>query len=160
MMPSETSGPRFAGGLHFTHAGADFIEHRAFVQPFPRGDEADGGDAIFIRLLGGFGHGFGINESVFRRAGLVMRRLRAEAAILRARAGLGVDDGAKMDFVALELFADAVGPRQQIQNVGGGFEVDEPQRLVAGNCSAAQNPLAEFGDFAVIFCVNQFCCHG
>jgi hypothetical protein len=56
-----------------------------------------------------------------------MRRLRAEAAILRARAGLGVDDGAEMNFVALELFADAVGPRQQIQNVGGGFEVEKPR---------------------------------
>jgi len=46
---------------------------------------------------------------------------------------------AEVDFVALEFFADAIGPRQQIENVGGRFEVDEPQRLVARNLSAAQN---------------------
>ena len=75
-----------------------------------------------------------------------MRRLRAETAILRTRAGLGVDDGAEVDLVALEIFADAVGPGQQIQNVGGRFEIEQPQRLVAGDLSAAQNPFAERGN--------------
>ncbi len=107
-------GARLAAGLQFADAVADFIEHRAFVQSFPRGDEADGGDGIFIRLVSGFVHRFGFDETVFRRTGLVMRRLRAEAAILGTRAGLGVDDGAEMNLVALELFADAVRPRQHI----------------------------------------------
>ena len=89
-----------------------------------------------------------------------MRRLRAEAAILRTRAGLGVDDGAEVNLVALELFADAVRPRQQIENVGGGFEIEEPRRFVAGDVSAAQNPLAEGGEFLVIGRVNRCRCHG
>ena len=47
-----------------------------------------------------------------------------------------VNLGAEMDFVALEFFPDAVGPGQQIKNVGGVFEVEQPQRFVAGNRSA------------------------
>ena len=64
-------GTGLAAGLQFADAVANFVEHRPFVQPFPRGDEADGGDAIFIRFLGGFLDGFGIHETVFGRAGLV-----------------------------------------------------------------------------------------
>jgi hypothetical protein len=130
-------GARFAAGFQFADAVADFIQHRAFVQSFPGGDQTDSSDGIFICFVGSFGDGFGINESVSRRAGLVMRRLRAEAAILGTRAGLGIDDGAKMDFVALEMFSDAVRPRQQIKNVGGRFEIEEPQRIVARDLSAA-----------------------
>ncbi len=59
-----------------------------------------------------------------------------------------------MDFVAFELFAYAVRPREQIQNVGGRFEIEEPQCLVAGNLAATQNTLAEFGDFVVRGRVN------
>jgi len=66
-------GARLAAGLQFADAVTDFIEHRAFVQAFPRGDEADGGDGIFIRLIGGFIHGFGFDETIFWRAGLIMR---------------------------------------------------------------------------------------
>ena len=132
---------------------------KAFKQS-ARTAKADGGDVVQIRLVRRFGHGLGIHETVFRRPGLVMRGLRAEAAILRARAGLGVDDGTEMNLVALELFADAVGPRQQIKDVGGGFEVDEPERLVAGDLSAVQHPLAERGNPVMILRVNQFCCHG
>ena len=51
-----------------------------------------------------------------------------------------------MDFVALEIFADAVGPRQQIENVGGIFEMEQPQRLVAGDVAAVQNAFAESGN--------------
>ena len=64
-------GARLAAGLQFADAVADFVEHRAFVQTFPRGDEADGGDGVFIRFIGGFVHRFGIDETVFRRAGLI-----------------------------------------------------------------------------------------
>ena len=66
-------GARLAASFQFTYAVAHFIKYRAFVETFPRGDEADGGDGIFIRLVRRFSHGFGINEAIFRRAGLVMR---------------------------------------------------------------------------------------
>ena len=153
-------GARLATSFQFADAVAAFIEHRAFIQPFPRGDEAHGGDVVEVRFIGGFGDRFGFNKAVFRRACLIMRRLRAEAAILGTRARLGVDDGTEMNLVALELFTDAVGPRQQIEDVSGGFEVDEPVRLIAGNVPAAQNSFTERGKFLVICRVNRFCCHG
>jgi hypothetical protein len=65
-----------------------------------------------------------------------------------------------MDFVALELFADAVSPREQIQNVGGRFEIEEPRRFVARNVTGAQNPFAEGGKFLVNRRVNLFRRHG
>ena len=65
-----------------------------------------------------------------------------------------------MNLVALELFANAVGPGKQVENIGRRFEIEEPQCFIAGNMSAAQNPLAEFGNFAVEVCVNQFGYHG
>src|ERR1019366_5783735 len=65
-------GARLAAGFQFADAVADFIEYRAFIQPFPRGDKANGGDRIFIRFFSGFAHRFGFDESIFRRAGLIM----------------------------------------------------------------------------------------
>ena len=153
-------GARLAAGLQFADAVADFVKHRAFVQTLPSSDQTDGSDGIFICFVRRFVHGFGFDETIFWRASLVMRRLRAETAILRARAGLGVDDGTEMNLVALELLADAIRPRQQIQNIGGVFEIKKPRRLVAGNVSAAQNPFAERGDLAVIIRVNHFHYHG
>jgi len=153
-------GPRFAARLQFPHPLADFVQHWPFVQPFPSGDEANGGDAVPVRFVSGFANRFRVNEAIFRRTGLVKRRLRTEAAIFRARPGFGVDDRAKMDFVAFELFADAIGPGQQIQNVGRRFKIEEPERVVAGNVPAGQNTFAEFGEPEVIFSVNRFSRHG
>ena len=65
-----------------------------------------------------------------------------------------------MNLVALELFADAVGPRQQIQDIRGGFQVDQPEGLVAGDLPAAEDPLAEPGNSGVMVCVNRLRCHG
>jgi len=84
--------------------------------------------------------------------------LRAEAAILGTRASLGVDDGAEVNFVALEMFADAIGPRQEIENVGGRFEIEQPRRFVAGDVAAAEDALAEDGKPFVISRVNS-CSH-
>ena len=55
-----------------------------------------------------------------------------------------------MNLVALKLFADAVRPREQVKNVGGSFEVNEPRRLVAGDFAAVQDALAEDGQFVVV----------
>jgi hypothetical protein len=154
------SATRFAAGFQFAHPGANLIEQRTFVEAFPGGDQPDGRHTVSVRFIGGFGNGFRIHEAVFGRAGLVMRRLRAKAAIFRARAGFGVDDGAEVDFVAFEFFAQAVRPREQIENVGVVFEIKEPQRLVARDAPAVQNPLSQIRDARVIACVKHLCRHG
>jgi hypothetical protein len=41
-----------------------------------------------------------------------------------------------MNFVAFELFPDAVRPRKQINNVSGVFEIEEPQCLAMGDLFA------------------------
>jgi len=65
-----------------------------------------------------------------------------------------------VNFVALEFYADAVGPREQVKNVGGVLEIEKKQRLVAGDMPTTQNASAESGDARVIGCVNQFRYHG
>ena len=77
------------------------------VTPFGLGFSSGGEDGSLL------------DEAVARRFGLVGGGLGAEAAILRARAGLGVDDGAEVNLVALELGTDAVGPGEQVVDVGG-----------------------------------------
>ena len=72
MMPSETFGARFAAGFQLAHQGANLIEQRTLIEAFPGGDDPNGCHAVPVRFLGGFGHGFGIHEAVFGRAGLVM----------------------------------------------------------------------------------------
>jgi len=152
--------PGLAAGFHLPHARADLVQHGTFIQAFPGGHQAHGGDVMAAGLVGRFRNGFGVHETVFGGAGLVEGRLGAEAAVFRTGSGLGVDDGAKMNLVALELFADAVGPRQQIQDIRGGFQVEQPEGLVAGDLPAAEDPLAEPGNSGVMVCVNRLRCHG
>ena len=138
-------GAGLAAGLHLADAVADLVEHRAFVQPAPRGDEADGGHLILLRLGEGVLHRLGVHEAILRRAGLVVGGLRAEAAILRARAGLGIDDGAEVNLVALVALADAVGPSHQLEDVGGVLQLEEPQRVLALDAPAVEHALAQVG---------------
>ena len=51
-----------------------------------------------------------------------------------------------MNLVALELFADAVGPREQVHDVGVVLDAGQLDRLVAGDFSAVENPLAQLGN--------------
>ena len=51
-----------------------------------------------------------------------------------------------MNLVALEMFADAVGPREQIHNVGVGLDMGQLDRLVAGDFPSIENPLAQLGN--------------
>ena len=51
-----------------------------------------------------------------------------------------------MNLVALELFADAVGPCEQIHNVGIVLDAGQFNRFVAGDFSAIENPLAQLGN--------------
>ena len=126
----------------------------------PGSDQSDSSHSIFVCLFGGFGHRLRVHETVFRRAGLVKRRLRAETAVFGTSAGLGVDNRAQMDFVALELLADAVCVGQQIKNVRGILKVKKKDRLLTRNRAAGQNTPAQFGYFLAICGVNLLYCHG
>jgi hypothetical protein len=44
------------------------------------------------------------------------------------------------------MFADAIRPREQIQNVGGRFEVEQKLRFVASDAAAVEDALAERGN--------------
>ena len=44
------------------------------------------------------------------------------------------------------MFADAVGPREQVHNVGVGLDMGQLDRLIAGDLSAVENPLAQLGN--------------
>ena len=46
------------------------------------------------------------------------------------------------------------------KNVGEVFEIEEPQCLVTGNLSAAQNALPQFSNASVAVCVKHLCRHG
>ena len=61
-----------------------------------------------------------------------------------------------MDFVALEFLADAIGPRQQIKNVGRIFQMEEPQCLIARDGAAVQSAFAKSGNASMACGVNQF----
>jgi hypothetical protein len=80
---------------------------------------------------------------------LVKGRLGAKAAILRAGAGFGINDGTEVNLVSLEVFADAVGPGEQIKDVRCPFQFKEPPGLVTSNVSAVHDALAKFAQALV-----------
>ena len=65
-----------------------------------------------------------------------------------------------MDFIALEFFAQAVRPRQEVENIRRTFEIQQPQRLIACDLAAVQNPLSQFRDARAVACVKHMCRHG
>ena len=113
-----------------------------------------------LRFISGLGDGFGIDEAVAGRAGLVKGGLRAETAILGAAAGLGVDDGAEVNFVPFEMFPDSVGPREQVVDVGGVPDLKQPQGFVARHGTAVEHTPAERRDPFGGCQVNHFMRHG
>ena len=63
-----------------------------------------------------------------------------------------------MNLVALVLLADAVGPREQVHDIGVRLNVCQLKRIVAGYFSAVENPLAQFGNtfpYRRHFCGNR-----
>ena len=144
----------------FANAVANFVQHRPFLEAAPGGDQAEGVDVVAAGLVGGLLDRLRVHESVSGGIGLVKGGLGAKAAILGAGAGLGVDDGAEMDLVALEMFAQAVGAGHEIEDVGGGFQAEKPGGLGAGDFAAAQDPAGEFGNLLGNGCVNQAGTHG
>ena len=146
---------------------ANLVENRSFFQAAPGGDEPDGSDAVLIGLFRGV-HKWGkIDQAVAWRFRLVCGGLGAEFAILGATAGFDVHDGTEMNFVAFEMFADAVSPGKEGVDVAAGFEVEEPLALVAVELVAGDDFGGEFTDamrgghgFVGGVCVNHFGAHG
>ena len=64
-----------------------------------------------------------------------------------------------MNLVALVLFADAIRPREQIQDVCRSFEIEEEQCFVARDTTTAENPFAEVGNALMVCCVNSYSSH-
>jgi len=80
--------------------------------------------------------------------------LGAESAILRARAGLGIDDGTKVDLIAFELFPDAIRPRKQVKYVRRTLQLEQFQGFLARELAAAQHTFAKLGYSLVNLHVN------
>src|SRR5438270_901085 len=87
---------RFATGGQLFDALTDLIQNWSFSESFPRRHESNRCDRIFLSFFSGFEHRRGIDKAVTRSGRRIGGRLRAEAAILRAAAGLGIHDRAKM----------------------------------------------------------------
>ena len=51
-----------------------------------------------------------------------------------------------MNLVALVMFADSIGPREQIHDVGVRLDVDQLQRLITANLTTFQDALPHLGD--------------
>ena len=112
------------------------LEHLVEVaprQPLALGDHAE---AVRARRLGGarvLEDLLGLHHRVHRRLRLRVARLRAEAAVLGAAAGLRVDERAQVGRVPEAL--DARSPRalDERLDVGGLGQRTETQRLLAGD---------------------------
>ena len=105
----------------------------AFREPLSLGDHAEpvragrlGGAGVLEDLLG-------LHHRVHRRVGLGVARLRAEAAVLGAAAGLGVDQRAHVGRVREPLAAHRPGALDERADLGMILELAEAQRLFASD---------------------------
>ena len=74
-----------------------------------------------------------LHHRVHRRVRLGEARLRAEATVLRAAAGLGVHERAEVGGVAEALEPDLPGPVDQCLDLGTILDLAEPERLFTGD---------------------------
>ena len=156
-------GTGFAAVLEFFEAIADLVENRTFFEAFPGGNEAKGCHPILFCFVGSGQDWRKIDEAVAGRVGLVGSGLSAKFAVLGTAARFDVHDGAKVDFVALEMFTDAIGPGEQGVDVGAGFEVEEPLAFVAGQLLAGEDffgKVADSGRRLDLVGVNHIGAHG
>ena len=113
-------------------AGEHLLEV-ALGQALALGDHAE---AVGARRLGGarvLEDLLGLHHRVHRRVGLGVARLRAEAAVLGAAAGLGVDQRAHVGRVAEALDARVPGALDERLDLGVVLELAEAQRLLASD---------------------------
>src|SRR5579884_3267124 len=88
------------------------LQHRLQLSSFsktpPGGDDPERLGPVAPRLFGRLEHPIRIEQRVGRDSGIMVGRLRAELAILRAVSRLGVDDGAEVDLIAPIVVPNAV----------------------------------------------------
>jgi hypothetical protein len=65
-----------------------------------------------------------------------------------------------MNLVPLEMLAKAIGPRHEVENIGGAFEIKQPEGVFAGNLFPTQRAQCQVGYPCMITCVNQLSDHG
>src|SRR4051794_18753841 len=83
-------GPCFATRRQLFDPLTDLIQNWPFSEPFPGRNQTDCCDGILLSFFRGFEHRSGIDKAVTRSAGCIGGRLRAEAAVFRAAAGLRI----------------------------------------------------------------------
>ena len=103
-----------------------------------------------MRFIGGLKDRRGVHQAVARGLGLISGRLGAEAAILGTTTGFYIYNGAKVNFVAFEMFADTVSPGEEIEDIGARFEIEEPERVFAANEFALEHTASEVGNSSLI----------
>ena len=65
-----------------------------------------------------------------------------------------------MNLVAFEMFADAIRPGHQTQNVSRALQIEKPFAFGRCDLTAVQHPLAQVRDAREIATVNGFQTHG
>src|ERR1051326_8925126 len=122
-------GTRISTLLQFLEPVANVVESGPFLRSAPGSDQAKSGDTVRLSFLSGSENRLRFDETVTRRIGLIGSRLGAESAIFGTASGFDVYYRTKVHFVSLEMFANAIGPTQQIVNVGSIGELEQPKPL-------------------------------
>ena len=65
-----------------------------------------------------------------------------------------------MNLVPFEMLAEAVRPGHEVENIGGGIEIEQREGLRAGNVFPAEHASRQLGNGVVNICVNQCSGHG
>ena len=143
---------------------ADLVQNRPLFKAAPGGDKPNGGYTVLPGLVGRIHDGGQVVQAEAGRVSLIRGELRAESAVFGAAAGFDVHDGTEVDFVALEMLANAVGPGEQAENISAGFKIEKPLALISGECMARENFLGKLTDpgwrLDCFGGVNHFGAHG
>jgi hypothetical protein len=65
-----------------------------------------------------------------------------------------------VDFVAFEVFAEAVGAGHEVVDVGGFFQGEKPKSLIPGDFAAVKDATGQLRNTVRRICVNQSSTHG
>ena len=104
-------------GGNVSVAGAELF-HVRIRQPFAGSDNGVAQDSLVFIVSGSRQQRFVAQQGVFLHSRGVVRGLGAVFAVLRASAAASVDDGAKVEDVSAEMFADGIGcPAQFFQRL-------------------------------------------
>ena len=112
----------------------------ALGEPLALGDHAEAVGAGRLGRLGVLEDLLGLHHRVHRRVGLGVARLGAEAAVLGAAAGLGVDQRAHVGRVAEVLAAHLPGALDQVADLLVVGQLAEREGFVEGDQGGHSRP--------------------